>query len=533
MKSIARLSCGRVLLFLSSLFSLSQLATCEIQAFNLLLRPDSESIHMLEGFLLAPGTIDLSELMFLAVDSFSGQSAGGTGDGGNRRRESADGDFSIEGSSLDLAVFLLPEDCESTRTGCDLGELGIGARDTEDTLLYCCDDYSIEEGVCTATQYGRLIMNTEVFAGSHRLINVPDHGEWSHQLTKYGTFEETENGHYAVIFANCNDDGRNIIVEGRTIWKSRHGYLPGDLFGLMHFYAAVFLFYFALLLWYGVRMKMFEESNIPIQTWIFGTMCMGTLEIFFRAGDLFVWNEDGSRFLIAYYIGIIVGVLKRGISRCLMVMVSLGWGVTRDELGPMTKKIHILGVLYIVISLVAEILDEIMFTGMKHLTKNEEEELFDVVTILNFVIVLINLIFYFWIIDSLSGTMEYLENMKQTRKLLRYLRLRMILMFSILFGVMWAVFGIVDTYDQGIVTEEAKWVIDASIEINYLFILVAVAYMWRPQENAKDYAYVMELPSMSAAVDDDDDEGMIELSDAVPCASDDWDDEELNVEIQS
>ncbi len=216
-----------------------------------------------------------------------------------------------------------------------------------------------------------------------------------------------------------------------------------------------------------------------------------------------------------------------------MVMVSLGWGVTRDELGPMTKKIHILGVLYIVISLVAEILDEIMFTGMKHLTKNEEEELFDVVTILNFVIVLINLIFYFWIIDSLSGTMEYLENMKQTRKLLRYLRLRMILMFSILFGVMWAVFGIVDTYDQGIVTEEAKWVIDASIEINYLFILVAVAYMWRPQENAKDYAYVMELPSMSAAVDDDDDEGMIELSDAVPCASDDWDDEELNVEIQS
>ena len=62
---------------------------------------------MLEGFLLAPGTIDLSELMFLAVDTFSGQSPGGTEDGGNRRRASADGDFGIEGSSLDLAVFLL------------------------------------------------------------------------------------------------------------------------------------------------------------------------------------------------------------------------------------------------------------------------------------------------------------------------------------------------------------------------------------------------------------------------------------------
>ncbi len=216
-----------------------------------------------------------------------------------------------------------------------------------------------------------------------------------------------------------------------------------------------------------------------------------------------------------------------------MVMVSLGWGVVRNELGSIMKKIHMLGGLYIVLSLVAEIMEEIMYTGMKHLTKDEEEELFDIVTVLNFVIVLINLIFYFWIIDSLTATMEYLENMKQTRKLLRYLRLRMILMFSILFGVAWAVFGIVDTYDQGIVTQEAKWVIDASIEINYLFILVAVAYMWRPQENAKDYAYVMELPSMSAAVDEDDDEGMIELSDAVPSAADDWDEDELNVEIQS
>lgn len=212
-------------------------------------------------------------------------------------------------------------------------------------------------------------------------------------------------------------------------------------------------------------------------------------------------------------------------------MVSLGWGVVRDELGPIMKKIHILGGLYIVISLVAEIMEQIMFTEIKRLTPNEEKELFDIVSILSFVIVVINLIFYFWIIDALGGTMEYLESMKQTRKLLRYLRLRMFLMFSILFGVMWSVLGIVDTYDQGIVSNEAKWVLDASIETNYVFLLVVVAWLWRPQENAKEYAYVMELPSMSAAVNDDDEEGMIELSDQVPSAADDSDDEEVVVEF--
>ena len=213
------------------------------------------------------------------------------------------------------------------------------------------------------------------------------------------------------------------------------------------------------------------------------------------------------------------------------MMVSLGWGVCRDELGPIMRKINLLAGLYILISLVNDIMTEIAYSEVQRMSQEEEEEIFDIVSILGLVIVVIDLIFYFWIIDSLSGTMEYLENMKQMRKLMRYLRLRCILMFSILFGVMWAVFGIVDTYDQGIVTSEAKWVIDASMEMNYLFVLVAVAWLWRPQQNAKEYAYVMELPSMSAALDDDDDDGMIELSDNVPSAADDSDEDEFNDEM--
>jgi phosphatidylglycerophosphatase A len=210
-------------------------------------------------------------------------------------------------------------------------------------------------------------------------------------------------------------------------------------------------------------------------------------------------------------------------------MVSLGWGVVHDELGSEMRKIHLLGGLYIVISLVDEIMGEVAYNEIQRMSTKKEEELIDIVLVLGLVIVLINLIFYFWIIDSLSGTMEYLESMKQTRKLLRYLRLRMILMFSILFGVMWAVVSIVDTYDQGIAQQEEKWVIDSLVEVIYLFVLVAVAWLWRPQENANKYAYVMELSAMSAGLDDDDDEGVIELSAIVPSAADDSD--EFNDEI--
>lgn len=546
---ISRLSCGKVLLFLSSLLALCQVGKCEIRAFNLLLEPSSEYIHFIEGFLRGPGYIDLTELLFVASDSEVNtpqSSSDSTKNDGNRhdfRRALASNsnsssssnsgaDFPMEGSALEIAVLKLDDECQQTRTGCDWTDHGVGAM-SEDGLstYYCCSTDAIENGYCAGTQVGRLIIDGDSFTGSHRMINVPASGEYSGTI-KWGKIEETESGRYLVIFANCNDDGRRVIVEGHTVWKSVHGYLPGDLFGLMYFFMFLFVAYLGILLWYGITMKMFEDANIPIQSWIFGTICVGTLEVFFRSGDLFVWNEDGRRFWIAYYVGVILGVLKRGVSRCLLVMVSLGWGVVHDELGSEMRKIHLLGGLYIVISLVDDIMAEVAYSEIQRMSTKKEEELIDIVLVLGLVIVLINLIFYFWIIDSLSSTMEYLESMKQTRKLLRYLRLRMILMFSILFGVMWAVFSIVDTYDQGIAAQESKWVIDSLVEVIYLFVLVAVAWLWRPQENANEYAYVMELPAMSAAVDDDDDDGVIELSAVVPSAADDSDEDEFNDEIK-
>ena len=69
----------------------------------------------------------------------------------------------------------------------------------------------------------------------------------------------------------------------------------------------------------------------------------------------------------------------------------------------------------------------------------------------------------------------------------------------------------------------------ASIELDYVFVLLGVATLWRPQENAKEYAYVMELPTMTDNLDDDAGEGELELSVVVPSA-DNGDEEEFNDE---
>ncbi len=155
--------------------------------------------------------------------------------------------------------------------------------------------------------------------------------------------------------------------------------------------------------------------------------------------------------------GVIIGVLKRGISRCLIVMVSLGWGVIKDDLGPVMNKINFLGGFYIAVAIVRDIMTVVAYTEVQKLSQDGEAELFNIVSILTLVIALVDVLFYLWIIDSLNATMEYLEGLNQTSKLRRYLRLRSILLFSILFAVICSVFGIVDSYNDGIVGEDQTW----------------------------------------------------------------------------
>ena len=71
---------------------------------------------LLGGFILAPGYIDLSELLFVASDSqfASPESSGNTKYDGNRRILAGNNsssnvgiDYGMEGSALDIAVFQL------------------------------------------------------------------------------------------------------------------------------------------------------------------------------------------------------------------------------------------------------------------------------------------------------------------------------------------------------------------------------------------------------------------------------------------
>jgi hypothetical protein len=400
--------------------------------------------------------------------------------------------------------------------------LGIGANDGDGGVRWCCSNDAIDLGYCDGGdgQYGRLIVNSTYFQGQHRFINVPASGMLDASVHYAQLEEPTVSGKYILVIANCNDEGRDVLAKGKYTFKSAHGYLPGNLFGEMYFFAFLAGTYLVVALWYGINMKVYEDAAIPIQKWILGTIILGLLETFFRTGDYIVWNVDGTRFWFAMYTGVIIGVIKRGLSRCLIVMVSMGWGVVRDRLDQINS-IIILGVLYVGTAAARDIMTIIAVTDNETLSINEEVDLVDAVTIITFIVAAIDVTFYMWILDALNATMQYLENMSQSIKLQRYLTLRSILLFSILFAVMWSVLSLVNTYmEDAILDEQQEWAVSAFMELNYLAVLIGVAWLWRPNASAKDLAYVMELPALGG--DDND----LEMTSNIPSALDDSDDED-------
>ena len=409
--------------------------------------------------------------------------------------------LSLHRVSLNNTNKYKPPSCANTYLGCDWTTLGVGGNDGVGNLRWCCSGDAISLGLCIGgpNQQGRLIINHQ-FNGEHVVLPVPSSSrKWEKHLgvLSPGYFPlQQGTGKYILIVANCNEIyGRDLAVTGQYYWKSKHGYLPGNLFGEMHFYSALTIFFIILLAWYGLRMSIHRYSIVLIQKWILATIIMGLLEAFFKAGDLWVWNIDGTRFWFSLYTGVIVGVLKRAISRVLVVMLCLGLGVTCDTLGGTMKKVIMLGVAYAGASAARDVMTVLAITENEVLSITAETEILDVVVLLSFITAFLDVCFYLWIFGALNKTMKSLEDMNQSRKLERYLRLRMILLLSALFALVWTVFGIVDSYnDQRIVHEEVNgWVLTAVWELSYLFALVGISCLWTPEAGAKEYAYMQEL----------------------------------------
>ena len=204
--------------------------------------------------------------------------------------------LAVANSVVELLFFHQPADCEKTKAGCDWPKLGVGARDNIGTVRYCCTEDAIVLGICEQDRKGRVIINESTYTGEIRPVLVPSSGSDALKIespimdtNKAGT------GTYTLVLANCDDYGRSVLISGQYVWKSKGGYLPGDLFDEWHFLTFFTIGYFLLMFWYGKSMKDNSDSTIGIQKWILGTIILGLLQLILKGIDYMEWNMAGTR----------------------------------------------------------------------------------------------------------------------------------------------------------------------------------------------------------------------------------------------
>jgi len=413
----------------------------------------------------------------------------------------------LKNTVIDIAVFTEPLECTNSRQGCDWTELGIGRKwFDEDTItnFYCCTDRAINLNFCDSSNYGQLVLDTTKFKGKTVSLRFDYMEKRKIGNFELATFPLTESGNQVVIMANCNPEGLDVMVSGEARWKSVNGYLPADVYGSLPFFVGVTFLYFLLMMFYGVAVYKNREDGIEIQRWLIGTIAIGFLEVLFRSGDLFVWNATGYRESLFMYSGVFMGVLKRSISRSVIIMLCLGWGIVRVDLGSDMNMIIIFFIIYATVSVISDALFTIALTSAK-LSGTDEHNLLSIVEWIAVGVTGLNMVCYCWILDGLSNTIVYLKSNNQDVKLKVYEKLRCCLYLSAVFAVMWTLIGLADVYvDSRLFGKEEEYLITCMWQMNYFFILLFVARLFWPDKNAKRYAYVMELPSDENGAEDHD-----------------------------
>uniref|UniRef100_A0A7S2XZ88 GOST seven transmembrane domain-containing protein n=1 Tax=Fibrocapsa japonica TaxID=94617 RepID=A0A7S2XZ88_9STRA len=401
-------------------------------------------------------------------------------------------------ANLDVAVFLRGQ----------LDKLGFETGKNTGQREYCCSQMAVRAGFCS--EPGRLVVPSNIHVAR---LSIPP-GQEVHVLTgsTAGQYNVSRTGMYTVLIANC-DESHSVLITGHTEWMNPFGYLPGEYWGNLPFFGWMSLLYLGLgILWTILCLRQMKDL-LPVQLWISFVLFLGMVETTTKYFDFLAWDEEGHRNLGAMVFGMISGVCKRALSRMLVLIVSLGYGVVKPSLGNTFRMILMLGAAYLGLSLTYDLL-----SGLPSHDKDLAKPAFiDLLAILVLLQSFIDVVFYMWILQALTRTIFLLKTRKQWIKYMLFERFRLVLIISVLFSVAWSIFSIVMSTGSRLERDwQEAWTVPAIWEVLYLLILVAICVLWRPSINNQRYAYSMQLATdesgaggiqLSGMLHDDEEEG--------------------------
>lgn len=365
--------------------------------------------------------------------------------------------------------------------------------DLIDPKKFCCTQEDVQNKKCKNVdelliQKPADARNRDVFVYTHTV--TPKKGNYTKRIVR-------KSGAYLLVLSNCGEI-QNIKVSGGVLVKNPYGYLPGIEYYKMPFYACLALVYLGLgACWTLLSLRWWKEL-FNIQNCIGVVILFGLLDAFMQFVYYRTWNGEGSRSRVLFVVCVVISVSKSVFSYMLVLVASLGWGVTKLELEKSTiMKISCICFVYIVLDAVREVVLSFRHSPSLSLT-------FVLLCVLP-VSTLHGAIFY-WVFTALSELIQNLRDSRQTQKLQLFEKLWKVLLFALIVAALTLMVQIF-VFAQDIAKQWMyQWLFsDGVAHALFLIVLVVMMYLWAPNENSNRYAYSQQI-----SCDDGPDSEMIE-----------------------
>ncbi|RLN42619.1 transmembrane protein 87A [Panicum miliaceum] len=321
----------------------------------------------------------------------------------------------------------------------------------------------------------------------------PDNPEWPKRIQTFfeGKKEETtmppqlvsinKTGMYYLYFMFCDPQLKGLKITGRTVWRNPQGYLPGKMAPMMTFYGFMSLAYLALgLLWFIQFVRCWKDI-LQLHYHITAVIALGMCEMAFWYFEYANFNSTGTRPMGITIWAVTFTAVKKTVSRLLLLVVSMGYGIVLPTLGGITSRVAALGFIYFIASEALELVENLGnindFSGKTRL-------------FLVLPVAILDATFIIWIFSSLSRTLEKLQLRRSMAKLELYRKFTNSLAVSVLISIAWIgyelYFNATDPLSE---LWQRAWIIPSFWNVLSYALLAIICILWSPSRNPTGFAY--------------------------------------------
>lgn len=404
----------------------------------------------------------------------------------NESGESANGDSYIR---FEKIIFRRPKEFSNFSTG--LVQAIVFEVDDRETVggsayggqrAVCCTPDLAKLGVCTQ---GEIIHRPSTKnVGWPKVFGVAFTENELVAALQPKSIQITKTGMYNLYFIHCDPNLKQLIVEGKTIWKNPTGYLPGRMAPLMNFYGFMsFAFVILGFFWFGQYARFWREV-LPLQNCMTLVITLGMFEMTLWYFEYAQFNKGGVRPTGITIWAVTFGTVKRTVARLIILMVSMGYGVVRPTLGGLTSKVMMLGGTFFLASEVLELVENVGAVN----DLSGKARLFLVLPV-----AILDAFFILWIFTSLSSTLNKLQARRMMAKLDIYRKFTNALGVAVVVSVGWTCYELYfkssDVYNE---KWQSAWIIPAFWQVLSFSLLCVICALWAPSQNSMRYAFSEE-----------------------------------------